>query len=402
MNKSLLISVVAGALAVSGCDSFVNDVDPPIDLVSSDSLNAVGNLQFVVTGVEQRFATAYGDIVVLSEGLADSYRFAYGTSGATFPTYIEIDEGMIELDNNSVDAAYTDVNELRFLADDLINRVTNTIQFGSNPPITQSEALYAGNLYAGIARYFLATYFGLNPRQGGATIDSGPFIPSSELYDQAIANFQAALSNVDAGSYEARVANSLLARAYLYAGNTEQAGSTAGRGLIEGDADFAALFSPQTANPVWLAAGRGRTQYGVDPRFEDNEITPTEEYETVDCADTPYCADGDLTYGRQAEYLTDSDPIPFITWQETNLIRAESLLGSDDSQAVGLINAAYDGNDISSIDRNTLIEIRDDLLFSRGARLVDQRRFDLWHLGPDTWQYLPITQTERNGNPNID
>jgi len=404
MNKSFFVTVVAGALSLSACDSFVDDIEPPVDLVSSDSLSQVGHLPFLITGVQQRFATAYGSTVVLSEGLSDAYRFAYETSGATFPTYIEIDEGNIPLDNNSVDGLYQDVNELRFLADDLIDRATNGIEFREGAPVTQEEALYQGNLYAGIARYFLATYFGLNPLHGGATIDSGPFIPSSELYNQAIANFQAALSNVDDDSYEARVVNSLLARTYLYAGNTAQAGAAAAEGLVEGDPDFSALYSPQTNNPVWIAAGRGRTQYAVAPRFVGNDQTPTEEYETVDCTDDlVYCEDGQetLTYSRQAEYLTDSSPIPFITWQETNLIRAEALLNSDNDQALSLVNAAQDGDDLDSLDQDALIEIRDQVLFSRGARLVDQRRFDLWHLGPESWQYLPITQTERNANPNI-
>ena len=404
MNKTLYFSaVVAGALSISACDSFVNDVDPPVDLVASDSLNQVGNLPFLVTGVRQRFATAYGTTALLADGLSDAYRFAYGTSGATFPTYIEIDDGEIELDNNSVDGAYQGINELRFLADDLIDRVTNQVEFGDDPPITQAEALYTGNLYAGVARYFLATYIGLNPRQGGATIDSGPFIPSSELYDQAIANFEAALSNVAADSYDARVVNSLLARTYLYAGDNGQAAAASANGLVEGDADFSALYSPQTNNPIWIGAGPGRTQYAADPRFEGDDLAPTEAYETVNCEDTPFCEEGEttLTYERQALYPTDSTPIPFITWQETNLIRAEALLSSDNGQATDLVNAAYDGDDVDNLDLDTLIDIRDQVLFTRGARLVDQRRFDRWHLGADTWQYLPITQTERNANPNI-
>ena len=44
---------------------------------------------------------------------------------------------------------------------------------------------------------------------------------------------------------------------------------------------------------------------------------------------------------------------------------------------------------------------RDKELFTMGLRLPDQRRFDAWHLGADTWQYFPITQSERNGNDNF-
>ena len=40
-------------------------------------------------------------------------------------------------------------------------------------------------------------------------------------------------------------------------------------------------------------------------------------------------------------------------------------------------------------------------LFATGARLVDQRRFDLGFDIPGPWRYLPITENERNQNPNL-
>lgn len=54
------------------------------------------------------------------------------------------------------------------------------------------------------------------------------------------------------------------------------------------------------------------------------------------------------------------------------------------------------------IDIDTIISERDRELSFTGNRLIDQRRTDSFHLPAGTWQYLPITQSERNENPNFD
>ncbi|OZC02096.1 hypothetical protein [Rubricoccus marinus] len=392
MYKNILLAaLITGAGSLTACDSFVNDVNGPVDLVPSDSLDNPANLDFVITGVQQRFATTHGTAVLLADGLSDAYLFADGTTGATFPTYIEIDDGEITLDNNSVDGLYTNVNELRFLADDLLARVTDRVEFRDGDEDLRDRAFFTAYFYGGVARYYLATYFGLEERLGGGTIDAGPFIPSAELYAQAIERMTSALDYVDAGSREAKIVNSSIARVHLYNGNLDAAATFAANGLAPGDAPFVAQYNAQSNNPVWIGAGRGRTQFAADARFGDDgdDLTPTEPYE--------------LDFIRQAVYLLDSDPIPFISAEETSLIRAEAALDDgDDDGALAFINEARgDRDDLDSVDLDVLIEQRDQILFTQGARLVDQRRFDRWHLGPNTWQYLPITQTERNSNPNL-
>jgi hypothetical protein len=48
-----------------------------------------------------------------------------------------------------------------------------------------------------------------------------------------------------------------------------------------------------------------------------------------------------------------------------------------------------------------LIEEREREFFTQGLRLIDQRRFDIFHLPAGRFQYLPITQSERNQNENL-
>jgi hypothetical protein len=75
------------------------------------------------------------------------------------------------------------------------------------------------------------------------------------------------------------------------------------------------------------------------------------------------------------------------------------LKGVGTGDALALVNANRTSHglaDLGSIDLAGLIIEREKELFCTGNRLPDQRRFDLWHLGAGTWQYLPLTMSERN------
>jgi hypothetical protein len=53
------------------------------------------------------------------------------------------------------------------------------------------------------------------------------------------------------------------------------------------------------------------------------------------------------------------------------------------------------------MQKDDLLKKRDKKLNFTGNLLIDQNRFDIWHLDAGTWHYLPITQRERDANPNI-
>ena len=65
------------------------------------------------------------------------------------------------------------------------------------------------------------------------------------------------------------------------------------------------------------------------------------------------------------------------------------------------IRASHGLGGLGPISMDTITGEREKELFTMGMRLVDQRRFDAWHLDAGTWQYLPLTQNERNQNPNF-
>ncbi|MDX1545987.1 MAG: hypothetical protein R3247_03315 [Rhodothermales bacterium] len=405
MNRFLtLCAAFLLLLAVPACDSFVEDVDDPIDSISDDQLNDESQVPFIIRGVQSRFSTTWDRITVFAGGLSDELIFDTDVPNATFPSFQEMDDGDISFANNSNDGVYNDANELRFFSDNLLARL-GEITF--EDAALKQEAEFTANLYGGIARYLLATYYGLNPREGGGVISEdaenpGPFIPSAQLYEQALAKFNAALP-LAPDDYTRRVVHSIIARTHLYAGDVGAAQAAAQAGLVAGDAPFQSLHSVENTNYWYVQAGQGRTQWVVDFRFQDLVENNPEEAARIQLE--PIEGNDGTTFYRQALYLDRSSPLTFISWQETALMRAEiALRNNDTGTALDLINEVRASHSLAPRDAaslDVLIEERERELFTLGARLVDQRRFDRWHLGPDTWQYLPITQSERNANPNF-
>ena len=88
-------------------------------------------------------------------------------------------------------------------------------------------------------------------------------------------------------------------------------------------------------------------------------------------------------------------------------MRAEIALRnnpSDPTTALALVNEVrtfYNISPLNSIDLRTLEIEREKELLHTPNRLLDQRRFGSWHLPDGTWQWFPITQSERNNNPNF-
>ena len=402
----LLALTVAGSM--TACDSFVEDVSPPIDRVQSDSLDQQSQVPFLITGVKEGFNDSYDVVSAYADLLSDVGQFNQAVQNSTFPTFGEIDRGEIPFDNNSVDNAYNAVNEYRFLADDLLRRTNETIEFSSDADGTEARqnATYAANFHGGIARYFLATYFSPDETSGGAPISDdrdnpSPVISAADLYAQADTKLAAAATDAPT-DYARRVISTLRARIALFSGNRAQAATFAASGLVEGDAPYTGNYASTSPNNWWSEAGRGRTQISIADRFAAYDV---EDDRTLVETAPPASSANPGPFYRQALYLTNSDPIPFVTWQENALILAEAALlqDNDPGTALGLVNAvrADRGLDaLASVDQAALLEARDRELFTQGQRLVDQRRFGFFHL-QGKYQYFPLTQTERNANPNL-
>ena len=398
---ALVLVVTMGA----ACDSFVESVDEPIDTIGDDLLNNPEQIPFVITGIQSRFSTTYDRLAVHSGGLSDELFFDQRVPNATFPSFREMDEGDITFANNSNDGVYNDLGELRFFSDDLLRRLAD-ITFDDQD--LQREAQFTGNFYGGVARYFFAVYFGLTQREGGGVItddpdNPGPFVPSSEMYALALDKLNAARGLAD--DYHTRVINTLVARIHLFQGNFGEARSAANAGLQDGDDAFTSLHTPENTNYWWSQAGPGRHQWVVDFRFKGYVDEDPAEANRIQLAEIAGNDDPPTTFYRQDRYTVQGTPLPFVTWQENALMLAElDLRDGNAASALGRMNAvraSHGLSDLGAADMDVLALERDKELFTMGLRLPDQRRLDAWHLGAETWQFFPITQSERNGNDNF-
>ena len=404
MNRIFAVLAIFLAGTFVGCDSFVEDVDQPIDSIDDAELFDETQVEFQIKGVQSRFSNTADLLLVFAGGLSDEFIFDQNVPNATFPSFQEMDLGDITFANNSNDGAYDNLGELRFFADNLLTRIQD-IQFEDAE--LQTEAAFTANLYGGLARYFYATYYGLDKRQGGGIItddpdNPGPFVPSDQMYTQAIDKMNAAAALGDAA--QVRIINTIIARIHLFQGNFSEARAAAQNGMVEGDAPFTSLHSVDNTNYYWSQAGPGRNQWVTDFRFNDYvQLDPAEAARIP--LDEVVGNDGTTIYYRQALYIDRDTALPFTKWQENELMLAELDLRDGDAASaltrINAVRASHELDPLTEVDELILMDERDKELFTMGLRLPDQRRMDIWHLGPDTWWFLPITQDERNINTNL-
>jgi len=504
-------TVLMLTVTFTACDSFVSNVDQPKDASGSEQFNDPAEAEFLITGIESQWADTHSGVTDIADGLSDEFRF--GINGdATFPTFAQLDAGILADDNNSITGALADLQEYRYLADDLLRRLEEEDEFDPTVPsasASEEEIRLAANLHGANARYYLATYFGHpdDPRRGGATIDTSAFIPSPQLYQQAEDKYANALAQAEALENEDRQKQiqSARARAALYAGthDFQDSGGFQGESALQAAAQYAqegleqgeswdVAYDLNTVNDYHNQAGAGRLQLAVqdgnvaqlatrnpDPsqsyRVADQstgELIARSHIETVtnnpaefsripltvindggsslfgfgavapnlpsallggalDASAFPavladWVPDGEanslatlgfpdatvIEFG-QGRYAEQTD-MPFISWQEHFLIRAELELRGYDTgseSALDLVNTVRDSyglSDLGSIDLDRLAVERDRTLFATGSRLPDQRRMDVveWHLkdqvdGQTTAQWLQLTQAETEPNPNF-
>ena len=396
MKHSAYTAAVAVFLLFAiACEDAVLDVQPPVNSVEDERLETEGQIPFLVTGVLAKFAETYDDLTMLAGGLSDELVFDRSVPGATFPSFAELDDGNITLSNASVSNTMLTLGQLRLLADTLVTRV-DRIAF--TDPAIRKYALYHGYFYGAVSRYLWGAYFGLTEEQGGGVINAGRFIPSADMYTQALDLLEQAVQHAPT-AYDARAAMSLEARIHLLEERYAEADAAAREGLQEGDGPLSAMYSIDLQNDWYYGAGPGRTQFVVDTRYVSYLTADPGEESRIPLVQKTQ------TRFRQDKYSRPASPLPLVTWQEMALIEAEAALrGGQTDPALDLVNAVRQSHGLTALDDitlETLLVEREKELFCMGIRLLDQRRLGIWHLPDGTWKYLPISQRERDSNPNL-
>lgn len=445
MKKNRIInSLVAGAFALfslQACTDYVQNIEEPIDNVADGALNTPADVHFLAVGVLNTWATTWDEHSLFADGMSDAFEFTRDIRQATYVTYEALDNAIIQgynpliAQNNSTDAIFREIGRLRLYADTLVTRIQTKITFTTDEEkVYQAEGLFTGYFMGAVARYIYATYWALNPTSGGGgVINKSAFIPAATLYADAIGRLDEAYKYAD--ELQKRQINTLKARIYLIQGKFSEAKTVADAGMVAGDDSYDAKYNTIGANQWYTWAGPGRTQFHASDRFGEyvfqdpkeasriplylisGQIKTTYERDTV-IAGVSYAAGTPLVkkYQQQKIYTEFGSPIKFLTWQENALMLAELAIrnGNDKGTALTLVNSIRLGYGIDPLTDEIInskfagdyLEMlyveRDKQLAFTGMRLVDQRRFDKWHLDKTkTWQFMPFGYGELMANPNL-
>lgn len=403
-NKIFLLIIPFLFLFISACEDYITNIEPVIDRAQDELLTSESQVTFLANGVKQRFSTTASQIACLMDLQSDQMIYTGKIATASFPTFEEIDKGEILIDNATVAGIYQAVGQMRKYADDFVRRL-GAISFTNTA--VKDDGLFVGNLYGGLARYYLAVAFAVNQNEPGATIDAGQFIPQTTLLNDAINMMKEALKYnplpATTAALQKRQVNSLIAKAYLALKDYANAATYAAQGMTKGDATFTAAHNDVSNIYYWGFAGAGRVQIAVNSRMNGYITAEAKEANRVKLG-TVLGTDG-ITYYWQLKYPEKGNAFPVMSWQENHLMLAEcALRGSGSANALALVNevrANYQIPALATVDIAGVLVERDKELFVTGTRLMDQHRTGTWHLTGNVWRYMPIPRGERNANPNL-
>ncbi|MFA8342710.1 MAG: RagB/SusD family nutrient uptake outer membrane protein [Rhodothermaceae bacterium] len=399
MKKIIYIALFAIIPALIGCNDYVTGVDKFIDKVQDDQLADRSQLTFLQNGLLNSFAQSYDQVTYLADGLSDQLEFDSRNVDATYTSFDEVETGTISTTNPSVLTVTLNIGEFRYFAQSFLEKVAQ-MQFTDNDP-AEKEAYFYGNLMSGVSRYFYAAYIGLEKTNGGGPeINKGPFIPSADMYDQAVTFIKKAIEYGTPA--QNKIANTLLAKIYINQNKYTEATQYANAGMTSGDDVFKALYTDAVTNAWASFAGSIRAQWTIPARIVN--YVAVDEKEAARVKVKPYKTVSTGVIYRQDKHALEASPLTFLSWQENDLMLAEIALNGGDKatalQKVNAVRASYGISALTDITMATLLVEREKELFCQGARLIDQRRHTLFHL-PNGWQFLPIQDRERNDNPNF-
>jgi starch-binding outer membrane protein, SusD/RagB family len=420
-NMKKTISFIFAALTAlfTSCQDYVSNIEPLYDRAVDTDLNTQQNVDPFVVGLQVQLAATIDDLTMNSGGLSDELIFDMRNPQATFSSY-QNDDNATPVDAEEAATLFQQNHQLRQQADTLIYRILNKIAFTDTT--IRNRGLYNAYLYSAYGRFIVAEYTGKDEVAGGSPVNLSGFIPSSQLLADAIARWKTALTYTTS-ALDKRVVNSLIARAYLFQGDYTNAALYVQQGLAKGDAPLLAKYNATNDNTWRAFAGQVRCQWSVDPRF--NTYLTNDATESARIPIARRTGTGGFVFYVQMKYVIASDnvtvtPIEVIDWQENNLMKAELVVrGAMAGDARALINEvrasridAVTKLPVSQLASTVTITLKDPVtatsysiyverdkeLFLRGNRLIDERRFNSFHL-PGRWQYYPVSSAEKARNP---
>jgi hypothetical protein len=423
----LTMTAMAATLVACNTDKLLDAGAP--DRVDATTLTGAGSAALLVNSAVGDFECALGSAITVEAIISDEFADAQlGAAGWPYDrrdanTQTNGSYGVNLCTSNQTPGIYLPLSTSRWSADNILKNLQTwtDAQVPNRQKLIAQAALYAGFSYSMLGMSMCQAAFDLQ-----AQVDQpAMFALAEERFTTAIAAATAAgaaAADLKSAAYVGR------ARVRLFQGNTAGAATDA-QAVPAGFVLNASTGADDNRryNRVYAATGkfgfytvdaisRGLTTGGVvDPRSA-----------VIQMSTRP--ADATSTIYEPAKYTAEDSPIRIASWDEAQLILAETQNGATAVATINALRDAYNAahptgtqlphytgaTDAASV-LQLIIEERRRALFAEGFRNYDMQRFTIgWPASeapgapyPDkggnygTTTCLPLPDIERFNNPNI-
>lgn len=342
-------------VAISSCDSFLNEPEPEQDLPLEGGIETAQDLENLLTG-------AYNDIqdgdilgsqsVLFNEIMGDNTDWT-----GSFPTYVAISQRDMDSGNGSIDDLWDDYYD----AVNTANIILTSLEDVEDPNLTQERAdrIRGEALFIrGLLHYDAVRYFGLPWSTGNSSSNLGipikvtPVTSSSdfeapprntvaEVYNAAIADLQEAQSLLPATS-EGGKANSLVATALLSRINLEQGNYQAAADLAEQVINSGQYSLDPNVTALWFDELTGEQIFSIIHTLQDNPGVNNS-------LPAFYAVDGRDDVQISQDYLDATDQI--ITSSQQAALSAANQT-AEDTRVTELLTVGSDGVPTGGVDNS--------------------------------------------------
>ena len=408
--KNIIIKCISLFLIIGFVSCNIDTVENPNGPTQESYANeaTLAQLNLLTTGVE---AIMRNDMEFYYQTVSIVGREYYDLNG-TDPRYtgelLGAGDGMGVLDNNgflttrSFSARYRAVRSAQNLISAVENSAAGLDDQGKNGYYSFANTVKAYQLLLVLNRQF----------QNGIRVDVsdpdnlGPFVS----YDEGLSEIRSLLNtalgqaNDSGGSFAfdlssgfdgfadpqgfAQFINALLARVEIYANNKQAALSALDNSFISETGDLNAgvyhVFSGggnDQLNPLFYALNQNN--YMAHPTYVTDAEAGDARLDKVARVSEAIMIDNLSSEDQVQLYASNDAPVGIIRNEELILLRAEALIGSDNTGAIALLNIirnAYGLSDYGGADNDEalvdeLLQQRRYSLFGEGHRWIDMRRY---------------------------
>jgi hypothetical protein len=405
------------ALPLFGCEDILDVEDP--DVARPESVQSESALPAVLAAMVGDFQVAYGGSpapgfagstpegqILISGLLGDEY-----IASGSFPTRVEVDQRMIEVDNATMQGAFRSLHRARVTAE---RSVAAHAQFSANSSGHAQSLSFAGYTYIFFGENYCAGV-PFSQQAASGEFEFGAGLSTEQMFQQALQRFDAALTAANAARASARGAAVAAAtaqqnlarigrgRALLNLGRFQDA-AAAVRDVPTGF-EFEIQHSENSSrqnNGVhnlvniakrWSVADREGGN-GLPYRSANDPRVPSVRTGVGFDQTTPHFS--------QLKYANRSADIPLATGVEARLIEAEIAARSGDAgvtTSLGILNALRASANLPAITGGSVDDVfreRAFWMWQTSHRLGDMRRL-VRQYGRNKEQVFPTGQFFKGG-----